>query len=71
MHCMKSLIADEALSPFKSTQATFLVDSLNDFKGTLIQQRAVILAEPNKIPIKINMRVMHSDGTIIEYVEFA
>ena len=71
MHCLKSLVADEALSLFKSTQATFLVDSLNDFRGTLIQQRAVILAEPNKVPIRINMRAMHPDGTIIEYVEFA
>ncbi|MBG1265783.1 VOC family protein [Nostoc sp. WHI] len=61
----------ETLSPFKSIQATFLVDSLNDFREALTQQGAVILAEPNKVPTGINMRAMHPDGTIIEYVEFA
>ncbi|MBN3906345.1 MAG: VOC family protein [Nostoc sp. NMS1] len=60
----------EALSPFKSTHATFLVDSLNDFKEALIQQGAVILAEPNKVTTGVNMRAMHPDGTIIEYLEF-
>ena len=70
MHCLKSLVAAEALSPFKSIQTTFLIDSLNDFRGTLIQQCAVILVELNKVPTRINMRVMHPDGTIIEYVEF-
>ncbi|MEH2014050.1 hypothetical protein [Nostoc sp.] len=71
MHCLKSLVAAEALSLFKSTQATFLIDSLNDFRRTLIQQRGVILAKPNKVPTKINMRPMHPDETIIEYLEFA
>jgi predicted enzyme related to lactoylglutathione lyase len=61
----------EALSSFKSTHATFLVDSLNDFREALIQEGAVILAEPNKVPTGVNMRAMHPDGTIIEYVEFA
>ncbi|MBH8561232.1 VOC family protein [Nostoc sp. CENA67] len=60
----------EALSPFKSTQATFLVDSLNDFREALALQGAVILAEPNKVPTGANMRAMHPDGTIVEYVEF-
>ncbi|MEH2335793.1 hypothetical protein [Nostoc sp.] len=65
------MVADEAFSPFKNTQATFLVDSLNDFRGRLIQQRGLILAEPNKVSTKVNMRPMHPDETIIEYVEFA
>ncbi|MFN6568423.1 glyoxalase [Nostoc minutum NIES-26] len=61
----------EVLSPFKSTQATFLVDSLNDFREALASQGAVILAEPNKVSTGANMRAMHPDGTIIEYIEFA
>ncbi|WP_341528560.1 VOC family protein [Nostoc sp. UHCC 0302] len=60
----------EALSPFKSTQATFLVDSLHDFREALTEQGAVILAEPNKVPTGANMRARHPDGTIIEYIEF-
>jgi predicted enzyme related to lactoylglutathione lyase len=63
--------SDEALTPFKSTQATFLVDSLNDFREELTQQGAVILAEPNTAPTGANMRAIHPDGTIIEYIEFA
>jgi predicted enzyme related to lactoylglutathione lyase len=60
----------EALSPFESTKATFLVDSLNDFREALTQQGAVILAEPDKVPTGSNMRAIHPDGTIIEYIEF-
>jgi len=63
--------SDEALFPFKTTQATFLVDSLNDFKDKLVQYRAVILEEPKKVPTGANMRVKHPDGTVIEYVEHA
>ena len=63
--------SDEALTPFKSTQATFLVDSLNDFREELTQQGAVILAEQNAVPTGANMRAIHPDGTIIEYIEFA
>jgi predicted enzyme related to lactoylglutathione lyase len=52
----------EALSPFKSTHATFLVDSLNDFREALTEQGAVILAEPSKVPTGVNMRAMHPIG---------
>ncbi len=61
--------SDEALKPFRNTQATFLVDSLNDFKDKLVHHGAVILKEPQNVPTGINMRVKHPDGTIIEYVE--
>lgn len=60
----------EALTPYKNTQATFLVDSLHDFRELLTQQGAVILAEPKSVPTGVNMRVLHPDGTIFEYVEF-
>lgn len=61
--------SDEALKPFRNTHATFLVDSLNDFKDKLVQYGAVILEEPKKVPTGANMRAKHPDGTIIEYVE--
>ena len=54
---------------FRQTQATFLVDSIEDFKSWLLGTGAVILEEPKKVPTGRNMRVRHPDGTIIEYVE--
>ncbi len=60
---------DEALGRFKNTPATFLVDSLNDFKEEFTKIGVVILEEPKKVPTGMNMRVKHPDGTIVEYVE--
>jgi predicted enzyme related to lactoylglutathione lyase len=59
----------ERLRNFKQTQATFLVDSIDDFRNWLSAAGAVILEEPKKVPTGRNMRVRHPDGTIIEYVE--
>ncbi|HII93475.1 MAG TPA: VOC family protein [Methanosarcina sp.] len=61
--------SDEALKPFRSTQATFLVDSLDEFKAYLEERGAKILRGPNKVPTGRNMTVKHPDGSIIEYVE--
>lgn len=60
---------DDALHPYKSTQATFLVDSINDYYKEFVKQGVVILEEPKKVPTGVNMRVRHPDGTIVEYVE--
>jgi hypothetical protein len=61
----------EVISPFKNTTATFLVDSLNDFRDVLIEQGAVILTEPSQVITGMNMQALHPDGTIIEYLEFS
>jgi len=61
--------SDEALKPFKSTQATLLVDSLDEFKAYLEEKGAEILRGPNKVPTGRNMTVKHPDGSIVEYVE--
>lgn len=61
--------SDEALKPFRSTQATFLVDSLDEFKAYLEERGAKTLRGPNKVPTGRNMTVKHPDGSIIEYVE--
>jgi predicted enzyme related to lactoylglutathione lyase len=61
--------SDEALKPFRSTQATFLVDSLDEFKAYLEEKGAKIIRGPNKVPTGRNMTVRHSDGSVIEYVE--
>lgn len=57
------------LDPVNLTHMTFLVDSINDFRGKLVSEGAVILEGPNDVPTGLNMRVQHPDGTIVEYVE--
>lgn len=61
--------SDEALKPFRSTQATMLVDSLDEFKTYLEEKGAEIIRGPNTVPTGRNMAVRHPDGSIIEYVE--
>ncbi|WPC44305.1 VOC family protein [Clostridium sp. JS66] len=61
--------SDESLKPFKDTQATFLVDSITEFKEFLLNNGAVIIRDLKIVPSGMNMTVKHFDGTIIEYVE--
>lgn len=61
--------SEEALKPFKSTQATFLVDSLDEFKAYLEEKGAELIRGPNKVPTGRNMTVRHPEGSVIEYVE--
>ncbi len=61
--------SDEALKTFRSTQSTFLVDSLDEFKAFLEEKGAELIRGPNKVPTGRNMTVRHADGSVIEYVE--
>ncbi|MGY0371980.1 VOC family protein [Clostridium sp. JNZ J1-5] len=61
--------SDEALKPFKNTQATFLVDSIIEFKDFLLDNGATIIRDLKEVPTGMNMTVKHLDGTIVEYVE--
>jgi hypothetical protein len=60
---------EEALEPFKTTQATMLVDSLAEFKAFLLKNEALILRDIQQVPTGFNMTVRHKDGLTIEYVE--
>ena len=62
---------DEALKPFRSTQATFLVDSIYEFKAYLEEKGAEIIRGPARVPTGRNMTLRHSDGSVIEYVEYS
>jgi len=59
----------EALKPFKDTQATFLVDSIIEFKDFLLNNGAIVIRDLKEVPTGMNMTVKHLDGTIVEYVE--
>ena len=60
---------DEALKPFMETKATFLVDSIMEYKDFLLKNGATIIRDLKEVPTGINMTVKHLDGTIVEYVE--
>jgi len=59
----------EALKPFKDTQATFLVDSIVEYKDFLLNNGAEVINDIKVVPTGMNMTIKHSDGTIVEYVE--
>lgn len=61
--------SDEALKPFRDTQATFLVDSIIEFKDFLLNNGATIIRDIKEVPTGLNMTVKHLDSTIVEYVE--
>lgn len=61
--------SDEALQPFKDTKATFLVDSIIEYKDFLLDNGGTIIRDLREVPTGINMTVKHLDDTIVEYVE--
>ena len=61
--------SDEALRPFRSTNATFLVDSLEEYHRFLLANGGTILRPPRQVPTGINMTVPHPDSPVVEYVE--
>jgi predicted enzyme related to lactoylglutathione lyase len=60
---------DKALEPVRETSATFLVDSISEYKDFLIQNGSVIIRDIQHVPTGLNMTIKHEDGVIIEYVE--
>jgi predicted enzyme related to lactoylglutathione lyase len=61
--------SDQALEKFKDTRATFIVDSIEEYKKILLIKGAKIIRDIMNVPTGKNMTVKHNDGTIIEYVE--
>ena len=53
--------SDEALQPFRDTQATFLVDSLMEYRTFLLAHGATIIRDVRQVPTGINMTVQHVD----------
>jgi hypothetical protein len=61
---------DQALKPFKETSATFLVDSVSEFKDFLNRNDTEIIRDIQQVPTGLNMTIKHKDGIIVEYVEY-
>lgn len=62
--------SEQALAPFKTTQANFLVDSLSEWKDFLLEHGATLLEGPKQAPTGPEMRVKHPDGTMIKYIQY-
>jgi hypothetical protein len=60
---------NEALFPFRGTNATFLVDSVKEYRSFLLKNNAVIIRDIQDVPTGWNMTVKHVDGLVVEYVE--
>lgn len=62
--------SDEAIKPFIDTKATFLVDSIIEFRDSLLKSGAKIIRDIKEVPTGFNFTARHLDGTIVEYVQF-
>ncbi|MFE7802978.1 VOC family protein [Nocardia sp. NPDC057440] len=60
----------ESLAPFRSVQATTIVDSLEEVLAVVEQEGGQTLDGPNDVPTGRNLTVRHPGGAIVEYVEF-
>lgn len=61
--------SDQALEPFRQTQATFKVDNIQEFYEHLVSSGCRIIRELNRVPTGTNLTVQHPDGEIFEYVQ--
>lgn len=61
--------SEKALEPFRDTKATFLVDSITEYRDYLLGRGAAIVRDLKSVPTGFNLTVKHPDGTVIEYVE--
>jgi predicted enzyme related to lactoylglutathione lyase len=61
---------DEALKPFRTTSATFAVDSVAEFKAFLLANGGSVVRDIQAVPTGLNMTMQHPDGSMVEYVEF-
>lgn len=61
--------SDTALAPFRSTQATAVVDDLDATRRTLEAHGAELSAEPFEAPGRRGFTVRQPGGAVVEYIE--
>jgi hypothetical protein len=61
---------EEALAPYRSTQATLIVDNLDDCHSLLTRAGAQVLRGPQQVPTGRNLTARLPGGIQIEYVEW-
>lgn len=60
---------EESLKPFRATQLTIKVSSLDQYIDTLITRGSEQLESVQKTPTGEKTRFRHPDGAVVEYVE--
>jgi hypothetical protein len=61
---------DEALAPFRATQATLIVDDLDECLASLSAAGARVVRGPQEVPTGRNLTALLAEGVQIEYVEW-
>ena len=61
---------EETLAPFRATQATLIVDDLDDCQSYLSAAGAEVVRGPQDVPTGRNLTAVLADGFQIEYVEW-
>ena len=60
---------EEIVKEQKRIAATYIVDSIEQFKESLIENGAEMMEEPRIVPAGMSMRIKHPDQNEIEYVQ--
>jgi predicted enzyme related to lactoylglutathione lyase len=63
--------SEEALRPYRETQATMIVDDLDEVLTFLSEHGATVIAGPDEVPTGRNLTARHGDGAVVEYVQLA
>jgi predicted enzyme related to lactoylglutathione lyase len=62
---------EEALAPFRATQATLIVDDLDEYQTALSAAGARLVRGPQEVPTGRNLTARLADGVQVEYVEWS
>lgn len=63
--------AEETLAPFRATQATLIVDDLDECQALLSAVGARLVRGPQQVPTGRNLTAVLADGVQVEYVEWS
>lgn len=59
---------EKILAPYRSTQATLIVDDLDECTALLARAGALVLRGPRQVPTRLNLTARRPGGVQIEYV---
>jgi hypothetical protein len=62
--------AEDVLAPFRATQATLVVDDLQECQAVLSAEGARVIRGPQQVPTGRNLTAILAGGTQLEFVEW-
>lgn len=63
--------SDDALKEYRATNATFIVDSVQEVKDFIVQDGGAVVRDIRAVPTGFNVTMKNRDGSVIEFVQFA